>query len=226
MNGRLGAVLGAALLLATGLTGAAPLLAAQQPDPVVQVRAGVHPDRNRLVFNWPTGRSIIPSPSRAIRSRSPSPGREKPTSPLSSAPNCAMCRRSARRPSMAGWWSRSPFRPAARSSISGPDRAASPSTSSILPRTRHRRRPAAGASAGTSPAAPHQPHPQARPRPAGSEPAQSRRSGKAAGIAEAGSDPTGAQQRQPRHQPQPRTRRYQPRRRPPRHPRSRLRPSR
>src|SRR4051794_896888 len=55
MNGRLGAVLGAALLLAGGLTGAAPPLAAQQPDPVVQVRAGVHPDRNRLVFNWPNG---------------------------------------------------------------------------------------------------------------------------------------------------------------------------
>jgi tetratricopeptide (TPR) repeat protein len=55
MNGRLGAVLGAALLLAGGLTAAAPLLAAQQPDPVVQVRAGVHPDRNRLVFNWPGG---------------------------------------------------------------------------------------------------------------------------------------------------------------------------
>ena len=55
MNGRLGAVLGAALLLAAGLTGAAPPLAAQQPDPVVQVRAGVHPDRNRLVFNWPSG---------------------------------------------------------------------------------------------------------------------------------------------------------------------------
>ena len=55
MNGRLGAVLGAALLLAAGLTGAAPPLAAQQPDPVVQVRAGVHPDRDRLVFNWPDG---------------------------------------------------------------------------------------------------------------------------------------------------------------------------
>ena len=55
MNGRLGAVLGAALLLATGLTGAAPLNAAQQPDPVIQVRAGVHPDRDRLVFNWPDG---------------------------------------------------------------------------------------------------------------------------------------------------------------------------
>jgi hypothetical protein len=40
MNGRLGAVLGAALLLAGGLTGAAPPLAAQQPDPVVRVRAG------------------------------------------------------------------------------------------------------------------------------------------------------------------------------------------
>ena len=55
MNGRLGAVLGAALLLATGLTGAAPLLAAQQQDAVVKVRAGVHPDRNRLVFDWPSG---------------------------------------------------------------------------------------------------------------------------------------------------------------------------
>ena len=55
MNGRLGAVLGAALLLAGGLTGAAPPLAAQQPDPVVRVRAGVHPDRNRLVFDWPSG---------------------------------------------------------------------------------------------------------------------------------------------------------------------------
>src|SRR3712207_4056913 len=55
MNGRLGAVLGAALLLAGGLTVAATPLAAQQPDAVVRVHAGVHPDRNRLVFDWPSG---------------------------------------------------------------------------------------------------------------------------------------------------------------------------
>src|SRR4051812_25782018 len=53
MTGRLGAALGAALLLAVGLTGAAAPGAAQQTDPVVRVRAGVHPDRNRLVFEWP-----------------------------------------------------------------------------------------------------------------------------------------------------------------------------
>ncbi|KJB90928.1 tetratricopeptide repeat protein [Skermanella aerolata] len=55
MRVRLGAVLGAALLLAGGLTAAVPPAAAQQPDPVVRVRAGVHPDRNRLVFDWPGG---------------------------------------------------------------------------------------------------------------------------------------------------------------------------
>src|SRR3954471_13919006 len=53
MTGRLGAALGAALLLAVGLTGAAAPGAVQQTDPVVRVRAGVHPDRNRLVFEWP-----------------------------------------------------------------------------------------------------------------------------------------------------------------------------
>jgi len=55
MKVRLGAVLGAALLLAGGLTTAVPPVAAQQPDPVVRVRTGVHPDRNRLVFDWPGG---------------------------------------------------------------------------------------------------------------------------------------------------------------------------
>src|SRR6187431_2717726 len=55
MKVRLGAVLGAALLLAGGLTAAVPPVAAQQPDPVVRVRPGVHPDRNRLVFDWPGG---------------------------------------------------------------------------------------------------------------------------------------------------------------------------
>src|SRR3954454_13566617 len=53
MTGRLGAALGAALLLAVGLTGAAAPGTAQQTNPVVKVRAGVHPDRNRLVFEWP-----------------------------------------------------------------------------------------------------------------------------------------------------------------------------
>lgn len=139
MNGRLGAVLGAALLLATGLTGAAPLNAAQQPDPVIQVRAGVHPDRDRLVFNWPDGAVDYTVAQQGDTVQITFSRREKPTSRLSSAPNCAMCRRWAKRPSMAGWWFRSPFRPAARSSISGPDRAPSPSMSSILPRTGRRR---------------------------------------------------------------------------------------
>ncbi|UEM20188.1 tetratricopeptide repeat protein [Skermanella mucosa] len=63
MATRLGAALGAAMLLAAGLTGGPDPAAAQQAAPagsgpaasdtVVRVRAGVHPDRNRLVFDWP-----------------------------------------------------------------------------------------------------------------------------------------------------------------------------